>query len=242
MKALKALSAKALEGVPLFNGQMDVDLVLDWIDNLENHFECDGVTDAQKLKVAKSRLRGPALTWWKFILNEREKEGKSLIVSWKGMLTKLKQTYLLDDSEVQMHRKRQNLRQKDLEVQAYIEEFQKLCLRSKIVEDENIRWARYQNGLKWSIQQEMSLATLTCVRQCYQMAIKIEEKSKRKRDQTSRGRGRGKENRGRSSFVCRGSDYRSQGEAKLIEIVNESSGRGRMNRGRGFQGGGRVRF
>ena len=47
MKALKALSGKALEGVPLFSGQMDQNSVVDWIDNIENHFECDGIYEAQ---------------------------------------------------------------------------------------------------------------------------------------------------------------------------------------------------
>ena len=67
LKALKALSGKTLEGVPLFSGKMEADLVMDWIEGMENHFECDGVTEAQKVKVAKSRLRGSTLTWWKFI-------------------------------------------------------------------------------------------------------------------------------------------------------------------------------
>lgn len=67
LKELKALSGKTLEGVPLFSGKMEADLVMDWIEGMENHFECDGVTEAQKVKVAKSRLRGSTLTWWKFI-------------------------------------------------------------------------------------------------------------------------------------------------------------------------------
>ena len=64
-----------------------------------------------------------------------EKDGKGPIVMWKGMVNKVKQTYLLDDYEVQLHRRRQNLRQKDLDVQAYTKEFQKLYLRSKVVEE-----------------------------------------------------------------------------------------------------------
>lgn len=46
LKALKTLSSKALEGVPLFSRQMDPDLVVDWIDSIENHFECDGIPEA----------------------------------------------------------------------------------------------------------------------------------------------------------------------------------------------------
>lgn len=46
LKALKAMSARTLEGVPLFSGKKDPKVVLEWIEGLENHFECDGVTEA----------------------------------------------------------------------------------------------------------------------------------------------------------------------------------------------------
>ena len=42
LKAVKALSDKALEGMPLFTGKMDLDVVLDWIEGVENHFVCEG--------------------------------------------------------------------------------------------------------------------------------------------------------------------------------------------------------
>ena len=67
MKAIKSLGGKNLEGVPLFSGKMEIDSVMDWLDGMENHFECKGVSGAQKVKVAKSRHRGSALTWWKYV-------------------------------------------------------------------------------------------------------------------------------------------------------------------------------
>lgn len=58
LKVLKALSGKAIEGIPMFTGRMDAELVMEWIEGMENHFECDEITEAQKVKIAKSRLRG----------------------------------------------------------------------------------------------------------------------------------------------------------------------------------------
>lgn len=238
LKALKALSGKALEGIPLFSGKMEPDLVMDWIEGMENHFECDGVTEAQKVKVAKSRLRGSALTWWKFVQTEREKEGKQPISAWKGMVAKVKEAYMPNDYEIQLHKKRQSLRQKDQDVNTYTEEFQKLCLRSNVAEDESLKVARYLNGLKWNIQEEMALLSPKTVHQCYQLAIKIEERNKRKHDQSSKGRGRGRDQRGqRGGYQGRGGDQRSQGESKLTEHGGETSSRGGFNRGRGPQGG-----
>ena len=94
LKAIKALSGKILEGVPLSSGKMDIGLVIEWIKGMENHFECEGITEAQKVKVAKARLRGPTLTWWKFLQEEREKVNTKPITNWKAMVTKIKEHYL----------------------------------------------------------------------------------------------------------------------------------------------------
>lgn len=46
LKALKAMSGRTLEGVPLFSGKMDPEVVMEWIEGLENHYESDGVIEA----------------------------------------------------------------------------------------------------------------------------------------------------------------------------------------------------
>lgn len=52
---------------------MDFELVIEWIEGMENHFKSEGISKAQKVKFAKSRLRGKTLTWWKFLQEERER-------------------------------------------------------------------------------------------------------------------------------------------------------------------------
>ena len=242
IKAIKALGGKSLEGIPLFTGKMNSELVMEWIEGMENHFECEGVSEAQKVKVAKARLRGPALTWWKFIQEEREREGKKPITNWKAMVAKIRDNYLPEDYEIQLHKKRQSLKQKDLDVASYTEEFQKLCLRSKVQEEESIKVARYLGGLKWSIQEEISLWTPTTVHKCFQLALKVEDKNRRKQDSNSRGRGRGRDSRGhRGGYGGRSNEPKATGDSKLIEQSGETSGRGNFTRGRGFGGGARGR-
>lgn len=46
---------------------------------MENDFECEGVSEAQKVKFYKSRLRGSTLTWWKYVQDERISMGKTPI-------------------------------------------------------------------------------------------------------------------------------------------------------------------
>ena len=73
-------------------------------------------------------------------------------------------------------------------------------MRSTVVEDESVKVARYLNGLRWTIQEELSLLTPTIVQRSHQLVVKVEENLKRKQDLgSSRHRGRvrdGKGNRG----------------------------------------------
>ena len=119
-----------------------------------------------------------------------------------------------------------------------MEEFQKICMRSNVSEDEGLKVARYLNGLKWNILEEMTLLSPKTVHQCYQLAINIEERSKRKQDQASKSRGKGRDQRGhRGGYQGRGTEQRNQGQSKLIEHGGETPSRGGYNRGRGPQGG-----
>lgn len=155
-------------------------MILQWVEGMENNFECEVITKAYKFKVTKSRLRGKALTWLNHLQEERVKEGKHPIENWQEIVNKIKEAYLPKDFEIQMHKKRLNLKQRDMDVANYIEEFHKLSLRSKIKEEESVKVARYLNGLKWAIAEEMNLFTPTTILGFQQMAQKVEERLRRR--------------------------------------------------------------
>ena len=50
LKDIKALGGIYLECVPIFSGKMEIDVVMDWIDGMENHFECEGYQRHKRLK------------------------------------------------------------------------------------------------------------------------------------------------------------------------------------------------
>ena len=52
LNALKALSGKALEGIPIFTRRMDVELVMEWIEGMER--VCVGSWYAKKWQCGKS--------------------------------------------------------------------------------------------------------------------------------------------------------------------------------------------
>ena len=70
---------------------------MEWIEGMENHLQCEGITLAQKVK---ARLRVATLIWWNFLQEEREKVNKKPISYWKAIVTKVKENYLPEDYEI----------------------------------------------------------------------------------------------------------------------------------------------
>ena len=54
IKALKALGRKSLENIPMFHGKMDLEVVLEWIEIIENCFECEGEGPTYSLSLFSS--------------------------------------------------------------------------------------------------------------------------------------------------------------------------------------------
>ena len=75
-------------------------------------------------------------------------------------------------------------------VKEYTEEFYTLSIRAGHAEDDVEKVARYINGLRYDIQDEISLLSLKTIEDAYQVALKAEEKMLRKQNQRKlRGRG-----------------------------------------------------
>ena len=73
-------------------------------------------------------------------------------------------------------------------VKEYTEEFYRLNIREGHWESDDKKVARYLNGLKYDIQNELRMVTIKTVEDAYQMALKAEEKLSRKQSQRGRGR------------------------------------------------------
>ncbi|XP_057849726.2 uncharacterized protein LOC131060503 [Cryptomeria japonica] len=233
LAALERVGVKDRNDIPLFYGKLEPEECMDWIEALENYFECEVVLPSQRVKLAKSKLKGPALSWWNFLQNERLEEGKEVISTWTRMKAELKKQFVPDDYEVTLHKKLQNLKQKDLDVSTYTQEFHNLTLKAKMFETEKQKLARYINGLKYSIQDELTLVSVESVHKCFQLALKIEEKQKRRGEQS---KGRGTSFRGRGRFHGRGTFSKFQGESSNQRADNDAGGRGTF-RGRGSNNG-----
>ena len=70
----------------------------------------------------------------------------------------------------------------------YTEEFYRLKIRVVHHEIDDEKVTRYMNGLRYEIQDEMSMATIRTMEDSYQMDLKDEENLSRKQSQRGRGR------------------------------------------------------
>ena len=69
----------------------------------------------------------------------------------------------------------------------YTEDFYKVSIRAGQIQDTNEKVARYVNGLRMEIQDEISVLSPKIVEEAYQMVLKTEEKLMRKQYARNRG-------------------------------------------------------
>jgi hypothetical protein len=83
------------------------------------------------------------------------------------MVTKLKAKFMPKYYQINLFRKMQNLRQKGMVVKEYIEEFYWLNIRTGQRERDEEKISRYINGLRYEIQDELSMMSIRIVEDSY---------------------------------------------------------------------------
>ena len=83
------------------------------------------------------------------------------------MVTKLKAKFILADYEIELFKRLQNLKQKDMTVKDYTEEFYKLTIRSGHRELSKEKVARYINGLRLNIKDEVGMLNISSIEDAY---------------------------------------------------------------------------
>jgi D-serine dehydratase len=99
------------------------------------------------------------------------------------MVAKLKVKFMPKDYQINLFRKLQNLRQKGMTVKEYTEDFYKLNIKTGQREKDEEKFSRYINGLRYEIQDDISMMSVRTVEDAYQFALKVEENLTRKQSQ-----------------------------------------------------------
>ena len=62
--------------VPMYEGNLDVEELLDWIRSMDTHFDYEDVDEEKNVKQAFTRVKRHATLWWDELQAERRSKGK----------------------------------------------------------------------------------------------------------------------------------------------------------------------
>ena len=163
IKAIARMSSKTKMDIPAYEGSLDAEEILDWIRTLDTYFDYEDIEEDKKVRHAVTKLKGHTTLWWDELQEDRRSKGKQKIKRWDRMIAKMKVKFIPRDYQITLFRRMQNLRQKLMTVKEYTEEFYKLNIRAGHRESNDEKVARYMNGLRYDIQDEMSMVTIQTV-------------------------------------------------------------------------------
>jgi hypothetical protein len=125
------LGARAKIEVPMYQGNLDVEEMLDWVRSMDKYFDYEYINEEKRVRHAVTRLKGHATLWLGELQAKRRSKGKHEIKNWDRMVSKLKEKFMPKDYQINLFRKLQNLRQKGMTVKEYTEEFYKMNIRTR---------------------------------------------------------------------------------------------------------------
>eukprot|EP00253_Pinus_taeda_P031890 PITA_31890 len=128
------------------------------------------------------------------------------------MVEKLRGKFLPSDYQQTLFRQMQNLRQRSMTVREYTEEFYKVSIRDRQTQDTDEKVARYVNGIRINIQDEISILSPEKLEEKYEVELKAEENLMRKHC----GKGRVEEE---EAVVIEKENVRERGEYLVVNKV-----------------------
>jgi hypothetical protein len=76
IRAIARMGARAKMDIPVYEGNLDAEELLEWITALDTYFDYEDVEEDKKVKHAITRLKGHATLWWDELQADRRCKGK----------------------------------------------------------------------------------------------------------------------------------------------------------------------
>ena len=166
--------------LPEFEGQLDPDIFLDWLQTVERVFDYKDIPEGKKVKLIALKLRKYASIWWSNVVTKRVRKGKSKIKTWEQMKAKLKDKFLpphyLQNNFLKLH----HLKQGSKSVEEYTRDFEQLLLKCGLRENDSQTLIRYLSGLDEQIANVVELHPYTSLDELSVLAHKVEMQKKLK--------------------------------------------------------------
>ena len=121
---------------PDFDGNLNPDAYLEWIQTIERYFEVKGYSDEKSFKIAILKLKKYASLWYENTKKQRAREGKPRIHSWSKLKKLLNKRFLPEGYKRDLYLRVSSLTQGRMSVEEYIREFEQLKIRSGIDEEQ----------------------------------------------------------------------------------------------------------
>jgi hypothetical protein len=104
-RAIARIGARAKMDIPVYEGNLDVEELLEWIRAIDKYFNYEDVEEDKKVKHAITRLKGHATLWWDELQADRSCKGKQKIKSWDRMIAKMKAKFIPRDYQITIFRR-----------------------------------------------------------------------------------------------------------------------------------------
>jgi hypothetical protein len=91
------MSARAKMDILVYEGNLDVEEILEWIRALDMYFDYEDVEEDRKVNHTVTRLKGHATLWWDELQVDTRCKGKQKIKSWDRMVANMKAKFIPRD-------------------------------------------------------------------------------------------------------------------------------------------------
>ena len=78
-RVVARIGAREKMEIPMYEGNLDVEELLEWIRALDKYFDYEDVEEDKKVKHIVTRLKGHATLWWDELQADRRSKGKKKI-------------------------------------------------------------------------------------------------------------------------------------------------------------------
>ena len=96
--------------LPEYSGSLQMDVFLDWLDQIECIFEYKEIPDNKRIKLVALKLSDRAFAWWQQLKKIQERSGKPKIQDWEKMKKALKEQFLPFNYTQTLYQRLQNFR------------------------------------------------------------------------------------------------------------------------------------
>ncbi|KAH7834911.1 hypothetical protein Vadar_020866 [Vaccinium darrowii] len=143
--------------LPSFNGQLNIEDFLDWLNEVERFFDYMDIEEEKKVKLVAYKLKGGASTWWEQLQLPRLWKNKTKIRSWHRMKHLMRACFLPPDYDQVLFHQYQCCQQGTRPIHEYVAEFQRFSSRNDLPETEGQLVARFVDGLHTDIQDAVNM-------------------------------------------------------------------------------------